>query len=104
MELDPITKYILEGINYRRPCAKKPTETTKCFKEYIKAQGWRMNITPRSRFLEDLHLDKLQVVEMFIYMMECLDIDIPDTDADEKVKTVGDLVKFLSDKKNVRCR
>jgi acyl carrier protein len=48
-------------------------------------------------FIEDLGADSLDIVELVMQMEEEFDLDIPDEDA-EKIKTVGDVVKYISSK------
>jgi acyl carrier protein len=48
-------------------------------------------------FIDDLGADSLDIVELVMTMEEEFDLDIPDEDA-EKIKTVGDVVKFIAAK------
>jgi acyl carrier protein len=48
-------------------------------------------------FIDDLGADSLDIVELVMTMEEEFDLDIPDEDA-EKMKTVGDVVKYISSK------
>ena len=52
-------------------------------------------ITENSSFVDDLGADSLDIVELIMAFEEEFDIEIPDEDA-EKIKTVGDAVKYLS--------
>ncbi|MBE3093147.1 MAG: acyl carrier protein [Chloroflexi bacterium] len=52
-------------------------------------------ITEDSSFVDDLGADSLDIVELIMAFEEEFDIEIPDEDA-EKIKTVGDTVKYLS--------
>ena len=52
-------------------------------------------ITEDSSFVDDLGADSLDIVELIMAFEEEFDIEIPDEDA-EKIKTVGDVVKYLS--------
>ena len=52
-------------------------------------------ITENSSFIDDLGADSLDIVELIMAFEEEFDIEIPDEDA-EKMKTVGDAVKYLS--------
>lgn len=52
-------------------------------------------ITEDSSFVEDLGADSLDIVELIMAFEEEFDIEIPDEDA-EKIKTVGDTVKYLN--------
>ncbi|MDR2153023.1 MAG: acyl carrier protein [Helicobacteraceae bacterium] len=51
-----------------------------------------------SRFVEDLNADSLDVVELVMALEEKFDVEIPDEDA-EKIKTVGDVVKYIENLK-----
>ncbi len=48
-------------------------------------------------FIDDLGADSLDIVELVMTMEEEFDLDIPDTDA-EKMKTVGDVVTYITSK------
>ncbi len=48
-------------------------------------------------FIDDLGADSLDIVELVMTMEEEFDLDIPDEDA-EKMKTVGDVVKYITSK------
>ncbi|MCJ7656388.1 MAG: acyl carrier protein [Candidatus Atribacteria bacterium] len=48
-----------------------------------------------SSFVDDLGADSLDIVELIMAFEEEFDMEIPDEDA-EKIKTVGDAVKYLS--------
>jgi len=52
-------------------------------------------ITEDSSFVDDLGADSLDIVELIMAFEEEFDVEIPDEDA-EKIKTVGDAVKYLS--------
>ncbi len=52
-------------------------------------------ITENSSFVDDLGADSLDIVELIMAFEEEFDIEIPDEDA-EKMKTIGDAVKYLS--------
>ena len=47
-------------------------------------------------FINDLGADSLDVVELVMAMEEAFDVEIPDEDA-EKIQTVGDAVKYISE-------
>jgi acyl carrier protein len=52
-------------------------------------------IAEDSSFVDDLGADSLDIVELIMAFEEEFDMEIPDEDA-EKIKTVGDAVKYLS--------
>ena len=54
-------------------------------------------VTPTASFIEDLGADSLDIVELIMTMEEEFDLDIPDEDA-EKIKTVGDVIKYITSK------
>ena len=54
-------------------------------------------VTPTASFIDDLGADSLDIVELVMTMEEEFDLDIPDEDA-EKMKTVGDVVKYIASK------
>jgi len=51
-------------------------------------------VTPQSKFVEDLGADSLDVVELVMALEEEFDIEIPDEDA-EKIVTVGEAAKYI---------
>ena len=57
----------------------------------------REKLTPEASFMEDLGADSLDTVELVMAFEKEFDIDIPDEDA-EKLRTVGDALKYLNDK------
>ena len=52
-----------------------------------------------SKFVDDLKADSLDVVELVMEFEDEFEITIPDDDYD-KIKTVGDAVKYITDKKS----
>ena len=52
-------------------------------------------VTSSASFIEDLGADSLDIVELVMTMEEEFDLDIPDEEA-EKIKTVGDVVGYIS--------
>ncbi|OFZ72994.1 MAG: acyl carrier protein [Bdellovibrionales bacterium RIFOXYD1_FULL_44_7] len=54
-------------------------------------------VTLTASFIDDLGADSLDIVELVMTMEEEFDLDIPDEDA-EKIRTVGDAVKFITSK------
>ncbi|MBA7584080.1 acyl carrier protein [Candidatus Atribacteria bacterium 1244-E10-H5-B2] len=55
----------------------------------------KSKITEDSSFVDELGLDSLDIVELIMAFEEEFDIEIPDEDA-EKMKTIGDAVKYLN--------
>lgn len=51
-------------------------------------------ITENSSFIDDLGADSLEIVELIMVFEEEFNLEIPDKDA-EKMKTVGDVIKYL---------
>ena len=54
-------------------------------------------VTPEASFVNDLGADSLDTVELIMALEEEFNIEIPDDDA-EKIKTVGDIVKYIENK------
>ena len=54
-------------------------------------------VTPDASFVDDLGADSLDTVELVMAFEKEFDIDIPDEEA-EKLRTVGDALKYLQDK------
>lgn len=54
-------------------------------------------VTVTASFIDDLGADSLDIVELVMTMEEEFDLDIPDEDA-EKMKSVGDVIKYISGK------
>ena len=52
------------------------------------------DITPSSKFIEDLGADSLDVVELIMAMEDEFDLEIPDDEA-ENISTVGDVVDYI---------
>jgi acyl carrier protein len=57
----------------------------------------RDKLTAEASFMEDLGADSLDTVELVMAFEKEFDIDIPDEEA-EKLRTVGDAMKYLHDK------
>lgn len=55
------------------------------------------NAKPEDRFVDDLGLDSLDVVEIIMECERDFNVEIPDEDAD-KIKTVGQVVDYLEKK------
>ncbi len=56
-------------------------------------------VTMESTFVDDLGADSLDIVELVMAFEEEFDMEIPDEDA-EKIRTVGDAVKYIEEKEN----
>jgi len=54
-------------------------------------------VTMTASFIDDLGADSLDIVELVMTMEEEFNLDIPDEDAG-KIKTVGDVVKYIATK------
>ena len=54
-------------------------------------------ITPEASFTNDLGADSLDTVELVMEFEKAFNLQIPDEDA-EKISTVGDAIKYLSEK------
>ena len=57
----------------------------------------REKLTADASFIEDLGADSLDIVELVMEFEKEFNIDIPDEDA-EKLRTVGDALKYLNEK------
>ena len=57
-------------------------------------------VTPNASFVDDLGADSLDTVELIMALEEEFNVEIPDEDA-EKMKTVGDAIKYIEEKSNV---
>ncbi len=54
-------------------------------------------VTPKASFVDDLGADSLDTVELIMALEEEFGIEIPDEEA-EKMKTVGDAIKYIEEK------
>ena len=54
-------------------------------------------VKPETNFVNDLGADSLDIVELVMELEEEFDMSIPDEDA-EKIRTVGDAVKYITEK------
>jgi len=54
-------------------------------------------VTQEASFVNDLGADSLDTVELIMALEEEFEIEIPDEDA-EKIKTVGDIIKYIEEK------
>ena len=57
----------------------------------------RDKVVAAASFMEDLGADSLDTVELVMAFEKEFDVDIPDEEA-EKLRTVGDALKYLHDK------
>jgi|TARA_R110002124_G_scaffold60925_1_gene167026 acyl carrier protein len=55
------------------------------------------DITLDSKFIDDLKADSLDIVELVMEFEDEFDVTIPDDDYD-KIKTVGDVVGYITEK------
>lgn len=55
------------------------------------------DIKSESRFVDDLKADSLDVVELVMEFEDEFEVTIPDEDY-EKIRTVGDAVKYITEK------
>lgn len=55
-------------------------------------------VKEHSSFIDDLGADSLDIVELIMAFEEEFDIEIADEDA-EKIKVVGDVIRYLKNKK-----
>ncbi len=58
----------------------------------------KAEVNSTSKFVDDLKADSLDVVELVMEFEDEFEITIPDDDYD-KIKTVGDAVKYIGEKK-----
>ncbi|MBQ6907811.1 MAG: acyl carrier protein, partial [Clostridia bacterium] len=55
------------------------------------------DITTETSFVDDITPDSLDLIELMMALEEEFDIEIDDDDV-EKIKTVGDAVRYIKDK------
>jgi len=53
-------------------------------------------VKPEASFIDDLGADSLDIVELVMAFEEEFGVEIPD-DAAEKIQTVGDAIKYISE-------
>ena len=66
----------------------------------ILAEQFSLNeddITTETSFVDDITPDSLDLIELMMALEEEFDIEIDDDDV-EKIKTVGDAVRYIKDK------
>ena len=56
------------------------------------------DVKMETSFINDLGADSLDTVELVMEFEERFDVEIPDSDA-EKIRTIGDAVSYISEKK-----
>jgi acyl carrier protein len=56
-------------------------------------------IKMETSFVDDLKFDSLDIVELMMKMEDDFGVEIPEEDA-EGLKTVGDVIKYIGNKKN----
>lgn len=59
-------------------------------------------VTSEASFIEDLGADSLDTVELVMAFEEEFDAEIPDEDA-EKLKTVGDAIKYIEERQKTKA-
>ncbi len=74
------------------------------FDEIVELLSEQLNIdkstlTKDTRFIEDLHTDSLDMVEMLIALEDKYDISVPDEDA-KGLETLGKLAEYVESKIN----
>ncbi len=72
------------------------------FDEVVELLSDQMNIDksmlrPETRFVEDLHTDSLDMVEMLIALEDKYNITVPDEDT-KQLETLGKLVEYVEAK------
>ena len=72
------------------------------FDEVVELLSAQMNIDksmlrPETRFVEDLHTDSLDMVEMLIALEDKYNITVPDEDT-KQLETLGKLVEYVEAK------
>lgn len=77
------------------PTVEERVKTVICDQLQVESEKVKLN----SSFVEDLGADSLDIVELVMTMEEEFDMDIPDEEA-EKMKTVGDVVNYVTAKSN----
>lgn len=56
------------------------------------------DVTPEKSFVEDLNADSLDLTELIMTFEESFGFEISEEEA-EKLKTVGDVISYINDKK-----
>ena len=87
----PVRALILEGIKMSDVIER----VKKIVVERLEVDAEKVN--EKASFIDDLGADSLDLVELVMAFEEEFGIEIPD-DAAEHIQTVGDAVKFISEK------
>jgi acyl carrier protein len=58
------------------------------------------NISPESKFVDDLGADSLDIVELMMAIEVAFECDIPDEEAG-KIATIADAIKYVKEKASV---
>lgn len=53
------------------------------------------NLTTKTRFIEDLDADSLDMIELSMAIEEEFGIDFPEEEASQKLKTIGQFVNYV---------
>ena len=85
-------KFLNEGLNRMSDILER---VRKIVIEHLDADPEK--VTEKASFIDDLGADSLDNVELVMAFEEEFDIEIPD-DAAEHIQTVGDAVKFITEK------
>jgi acyl carrier protein len=56
-------------------------------------------VTLSSNIVEDLGADSLDLVDLIMSLEDEFDVEVPDEEI-EKIKTIGDMVNYIENKKN----
>ena len=54
-------------------------------------------VTPDASFIDDLGADSLDIVELVMAFEEEFGVEVPDSDAAEKIATVGDATRYIDE-------
>lgn len=73
------------------------TKILKLVSDATKIDAAKININ--SSFVDDLHLDSLDMVELMMKMEDEFGVEIPENET-EKLKTIQDVVSYLKTKEN----
>ena len=60
-------------------------------------------VTVDANFIKDLGIDSLDYAEIVMEFEQVFNIRIPDTDS-EKLKTIGDAINYISEKRNTNLK